>query len=304
MPRIRDCAIIGAGAAGLTAAIYVARFHLETTVFDGGDSRAASIPRTLNHAGFPEGISGADLIARMHRQAMRYGAHIERQRVIRLDRAGEDFIVVTETGETRFRSVLLATGVVNHRPDIEASSHDRALAQGLLRYCPICDGYEVTDKRIGVIGAGSHGFKEAYFLRMYSRDVTLIVPECGSGLEAGERETLGKLGIRQVDGPRGQLRIDGTHLIVPTAAGELAFDSVYPALGSKICSGLASALGAATSEDGCIIVDAHQRTSIAGLYAAGDVVRGLDQISHAMGEAGVAATALRNDLAERRALLR
>ena len=86
--------------------------------------------------------------------------------------------------------------------------------------------------------------------------------------------------------------------------GDRAFDSVYPAMGSVIRSELAVELGADATEDGCLAVDEHQRTSLPGLYAAGDVARGLDQISHAMGEAGVAATTIRNDLARTRVLAR
>ena len=82
----------------------------------------------------------------------------------------------------------------------------------------------------------------------------------------------------------------------------MTFDSIYPALGSIIHSQLAQGFGARTEEVGCIIVDAHQRTSIYGLYAAGDVVLGLDQISHAMGEGGVAAATIRNDLAAAKSL--
>lgn len=83
-----------------------------------------------------------------------------------------------------------------------------------------------------------------------------------------------------------------------------AYDAVYPALGSIIRSELATMLGAEMTEDGCLIVDDHQRTTVPALYAAGDVAKGLDQISHAMGEGGVAATTIRNDLAERISLLR
>jgi thioredoxin reductase (NADPH) len=82
-----------------------------------------------------------------------------------------------------------------------------------------------------------------------------------------------------------------------TSAGRIGFEAIYPALGSEVHSYLARDLGAALTNLDCIKVDAHQRTSIAGLYAAGDVVVGLDQISHAVGEAGGAATAIRNDLA-------
>lgn len=147
-----DCVIIGGGPAGLTAAIYLARFHLSTLVVDAGASRAALIPMTRNHAGFPEGISGVDLLKRMRAQAKLYGAVLRRDAVETLGRHGAAFIARTATTTIRARSVLLASGVVNRRPAmIDDSSHDRALGTGLLRYCPICDGYEVTDRRVAVI---------------------------------------------------------------------------------------------------------------------------------------------------------
>jgi thioredoxin reductase (NADPH) len=182
--------------------------------------------------------------------------------------------------------------------------HDVAMRRGLIRYCPICDGYEVTDKRVGVIGNRSHGFKEAVFLRTYTRDVTLISPDQDLELSDDERAKLEALGIEGVPGPCATLRIEGERIVAPTPKGDLEFDSIYPALGSVIRSELAVALGAEGSSDGCLVVDDHQRTSVPGLYAAGDVVKGLDQISHAMGEGGVAATTIRNDLAERMVLAR
>ena len=99
------------------------------------------------------------------------------------------------------RSVLLATGVVNNRPKMTDADHRVALATGLLRYCPICDGFEVTDKRVGVIGHGTHGFNEAVFLRMYTDDVTLVAPEASLGLSPSEHERLNELGIATYDGP-------------------------------------------------------------------------------------------------------
>jgi len=143
-----DCIIIGAGPAGLTAAIYLARYHLSIRLFDSGDSRAALIPCTRNLAGFPDGIAGRDLLDRMQRQAREFGAVREEKRVEHLARVAEGFIVGTDTGTYRTRTVLIATGVINLPPSgMDEALHDEALARGLLRYCPVCDGYEITDRR-------------------------------------------------------------------------------------------------------------------------------------------------------------
>ncbi|HEU4961099.1 MAG TPA: NAD(P)/FAD-dependent oxidoreductase [Sphingomonas sp.] len=299
-----DCLIVGAGPAGLTAAIYLARFYLATRIIDAGKSRAAMIPCTRNTAGFPDGIAGTELLDRMRRQAAEFGANVATGLVERLERSGETLTAHFGGSTVVARTVLLATGVVNNRPKISPDIHDAAVRRGLLRYCPICDGFEVTDRRIAVIGSHEHGAGEAEFLRMYTRDVTLIAPDSAHDLPEDDRRRLDELGVTLIDGPCEPLRIDGGRILVPTPAGELAFDSIYPALGSVIRSELAIDIGAEASGDGCLVVDAHQRTSIPGLYAAGDVAKGLDQISHAMGEAGVAATTIRNDLARQRTLAR
>ena len=299
-----DCLIIGAGPAGLTAAIYLARFHLSIRIVDDGASRAAGIPRTRNHAGYPGGIAGTDLLRLMREQAEEFGPPVTAARVESVSREDNLFVARTAAETIRARSVLLATGVVNNRPPIDDATHALALHRGLLRYCPICDGYEVTDRKVGVIGTRTHGFNEAVFLRTYTRDVTLIAPDQDIVLSDDERGRLQDLGIRSVAGPCEPLLIEGDTIVVPTPHGDMAFESVYPALGSVIRSELAVALGADASADGCLVVDDHQRTSIAGLYTAGDVAKGLDQISHAMGEAGVAAVTMRNDLAQYRVLAR
>jgi thioredoxin reductase (NADPH) len=299
-----DCIIVGAGPAGLTAAIYLARFHLSIRLFDSGSSRAALIPCTHNHAGYPDGISGKALLGLMLAQAEKYGAHREEKTVTAIEPDGDGFQIVTNQGHFRTRTVLLATGVVNHRPNMPDAVHDAALDQGLFRYCPVCDGYEVTDKRVGVIGTGDHGMREALFLRAYTRDITLISPEADHNLDKACAAKLDEAGIVRVQGPCGGWAIEDDQLALDTAQGRMAFDSVYPALGSRIRSRLAVSAGARASEEGCLEVDDHQRTSVPGLFAAGDVVKGLDQISHAMGEAGVAATTIRNLLADQRPLWR
>ena len=296
---MEDCIIVGAGPAGLTAAIYLARFHLKIRLFDCGTSRAALIPCTHNHAGFPDGIAGTELLARMLAQAEEYGAERELARVTRITRSDAGFQVAVEGRDFEARAVLLATGVINNRPPgMDDALHTEALGAGLLRYCPICDGYEVTDKRVAVLGTGGHGTREAVFLRGYTADLTLISPEAEHDLDPQCEAELDKAGIARIDGPCGGYAIEGGQLAVDTSNGRLRFDSLYPALGSRVRSDLAAEAGAMTSEDDCVVVDSHQRTNIPGLFAAGDVVKGLDQISHAMGEGGVAATAIRNYLAE------
>jgi thioredoxin reductase (NADPH) len=299
-----DCVVVGGGPAGLTAAIYLARFHLDVRVIDAGNSRAATIPMTRNHAGFPDGIAGADLLDRMRTQARRYGAALVLAEVTGLKAAVDGLHVSVGDEVIATRSVLLATGVVNRRPPMPDDLHAAALARGLLRYCPICDGYEVTDRRVAVLGTGGHGTREAVFLRGYTADVTLIALRGQHDLTPAERVLLAQCGVVTVDGPATDFAIHGDAMGVRTPDHDWRFDSLYPALGSDINSALAAGLGAERSEEGCLVVDAHQRTNVACLYAAGDVVKGLDQISHAMGDGGVAATTIRNDLANEHALLR
>ncbi len=304
MDDVLDCLVIGGGPAGLTAATYLARFHLKIMVIDGGKSRAGLIPCTHNHAGFPDGISGHALIQRMREQAQLYGTRIETGFVTRLEKDEEKFSAEWGSGPVMARSVLIATGVTNRKPPMDEKLHDEALARGLIRYCPVCDGYEVTDKRVGVIGSGAGGVGEAIFLRSFTADVTLIAPDAALELTKEDAARLKAAGVTCVDGPAEAVAVHGDCIVVDTAEGHFAFDSVYPALGSDTHTQLAAMLGADLSADACIKVDSHQRTSVAGLYAAGDVVLGLDQISHAMGEGGVAATTIRNDLAEKAPLLR
>jgi len=305
MDKPLDCLIIGGGPAGLTAAIYLARFRLDILVVDGGNSRAAWIPCSHNHAGYPDGINGKELLRLMREQAQKYGARIEGGRVTRLDRDDDGlFSADWGCGAQSARSVLLATGVTNRRPPMDPEIHDDAMARGLIRYCPICDGYEVTDKKVGVIGSGKNGVGEAIFLRSYTCDVTLIAPDKALDLSDEERRTLEEANVTLVDGPAEAIGVTESCITVDTAEGLITFDSVYPALGSDTHTVLGEMVGAKLADDGCFLCDLKMRTSVEGLYAAGDVVHGLDQISHAMGEGGQAATTIRNDLAEQSPLRR
>ena len=305
MDDVIDCLVVGGGPAGLTAAIYLARYHLDILVVDGGKSRAHWIPTSHNHAGFPDGIAGSELLERMREQAQLYGTRIEQGQVTRIDK-GENGLFTAEwgSGPVRARSVLLATGVTNRRPPMDEELHDAALAAGLIRYCPICDGYEVTDKKVAVVGNAQRGPGESLFLRSYTADLTLIDPDGPIELGDEDRAKLEAADVRLVDGPVDVIEPGEGQILVTVPSGTLHFDTLYPALGSDTHVSLAKMLGCALSADGCVTVDSHQRTNVEGVYAAGDVVMGLDQISHAMGEGGVASTTIRNDLAKERPLLR
>ena len=241
----------------------------------------------------------------MARQARNFGARIECGTVIALRREADGFVATIGNAEQRAEAVLLATGVSNIAPPgMDQALHDHAVADNLLRYCPVCDGYEVTDADVGVIGTGAQAAREALFLRSFTARVTLIAPRAGHDLTAADQAMLEDAGIARVDGPIIGYAIEQHRLLLAVASARLAFEAVYPALGTIVHSDLAVALGAAVTASESVEVDPHQCTTIARLYVAGDVVLGLDQISHAMGEAGVAATAIRNDLNARCVLRR
>lgn len=288
-----DALIVGAGPAGLTAATYLARFHRSVVLADGGDPRAAWIPLSHNMPGFPAGISGDDILARMREQAQEYGARILTGRVERIRREGDHFAVERDQGTVRARAVLLATGVVDHHPDLPGV--ERAIERALVRICPICDGYEATDKAVAVLGRSDMGAREAAFLRTYSDRVTLI--HTGPVEALTQRAALAELGIDVVDTAISRVRLENDRVTALSWGGEdRAFDLVYSALGTTPNTELARSLGARLADDGRLEVDLHQRTSIPGLWAAGDVVRGLNQIAVATAEAAVASTDIHNAL--------
>src|SRR5438270_4833077 len=244
--QILDCLIVGGGPAGLTAAIYLARFHLDILVVDGGKSRAAWIPCTRNLSGFPDGIEGTALLQRMRDQTCKFGTKVESEFVSKLEWHEPNGLFTATWGSDarRARTVLLATGVTNRRPPMDEELHGEAVRRGLVRYCPICDGYEVTDKKVGVIGSDSHGVAEALFLRGYTADVTLIAPDKALRLKPADNQQLEDAGILRVDGPAQAVAISENCITVDTAEGHHTFDSIYPALGSDTHTQLAEMVGA------------------------------------------------------------
>ena len=295
--KVLDCLVIGGGPAGLTGAIYLARFRRRFQVIDAGMSRAALIPTSHNHAGFPEGIHGKVLLSRMTEQARNYGAHIISGTVTELERRA-DGVFVAEMGTERVaaHTILLATGLVDREPDLPDVPD--AIQRGLVRHCGICEGYETLGQRVGVLGHASSGLNEALFLRTYTSDVTLLSLGCPLALSEDERRQASDAGIGIVEEAVRRVAIEDSRIcsLAMRDGSHLTFETIYSALGSDARSGLVRGLGARLDDKGCVITDEHQRSSIDGLFAAGDIVRSLDQISVAMGQAAVAATAIHNRL--------
>lgn len=282
-----DCLVIGGGPAGLSAAIYLARYRRRVLVADGGDSRAALIPTSRNYPGFPSGVSGPELLETLRAQARRYEATIRSGRVGSVRRDGSRFVALLEDENEEIGApyIILATGIVDSHPRISGLS--RAVADGAVRYCPVCDAFEALDRRIAVYGAGSDAAEKAKFLRTYARDVTWLVPDAVE--RQADAAELAQSGIAVV-GPVKDLSYRRGGIEAVTPDGDMRFDILYPAMGCDVRATLATTLGAAASAAGTLEVDAHQQTSVDGLYAAGDVVSDLHQIAVATGHAAIAAT--------------
>lgn len=290
-----ECLVIGAGPAGLTAAIYLARYRRRFTVLDGGSSRASLIPTSHNLAGFPEGIHGQALLDRMTAQARRYDAPIVKGLATNLIQDADGlFMAQTSVGPIAAKTVLLATGVIDRHPDVPDLYG--AIQQGLIRYCAVCDGYESMGRRVGVLGRGSSGLGEALFMRTYCSDITLLSLDCPLGLSPDEHRRAKAAGIVLVEQPVASIIVEDRQVRLRTALHDLWFEVLYAEMGSDARTDLVRPLGTKLDDMGCVPTDGHQHSSTDGLFAAGDVVRSLDQISVAMGEAAIAATAIHNRL--------
>jgi len=298
-PDTLDCLVIGAGPGGLVAATYLARFHRRAQVVDAGTSRARWIPESHNCPGFPFGVSGPALLAKLREQAEGYGAQLVPGRVTELVReADRAFTVRADDGRAwRARVVILATGIVDRMPALAggAATLAPAIEAGVLRLCAVCDGYEASDERIAVYGPADAAISHALFLRTFSRrvDALCATPE-PPGAEALREAQAGGVAVRPMPT---QLACTPRGCHAAFADGSRAeYDTLYPVLGCDTQSQLALALGAVRDAEGALVVDAHQQTSVEGLYAIGDVVSALNQISVAVGHAAIAATAIHNRL--------
>ncbi|HEX2543319.1 MAG TPA: NAD(P)/FAD-dependent oxidoreductase [Ramlibacter sp.] len=292
-----DCLIVGGGAAGLTAAVYMGRYKRQALIVDDGGSRLQWIPRTRNVPGFPDGIEGPELLARLRAQAGRYAVPTERARVDRLEKTADGFVATAGERSWRARFVIFATGASDVEPEIEGIKD--AMKAGQVRYCPICDGFETQGQRVAVLGRSGHGLRESLFISGFGNQVTWLSMATQEDVDLPDLAQLRQSGVRIAESPplRIECGVDDCPVRVELQSGQvLEFDTLYPALGLKHACDLAIALGAKAHENGQLVVDSHQQTAVDGLYAAGDVSVDLNQISVAAGHAAIAATAIHNRL--------
>jgi thioredoxin reductase (NADPH) len=305
MERYLDCVVVGGGPAGLTAAIYLARFRRRFAVLDAGESRADWIPRSHNHPGYPGGIEGGELLKRMRKQVAQYGGSIENVKAEAIAPSGDGrFIATTGNGTYVAPFVIFATGVVDVEPEI-ADAYS-AVKRGLIRQCPICDGYEMIDKNLAVVARDMRGIGEAFFLRTYTPSIT-VVKQPGCSDFNFDRETASRIkahNIEVIETPIRSFVIDDRKCVTLTFedGSVRIFDAIYSALGIEPKTALAARLGLKLTDDRRIETDPHQRTSMEGVYAAGDCVTGLNQIGVAMAQGEIAAVDIHNRLRQREGL--
>lgn len=305
--QVYDTLIVGGGPGGLTAGIYLRRFTRSVALVDKGHSRLRLIPVSHNYPGFPEGVPGHVLLGNLTVQLERYGGSVMAGEIV--DLRIEDGLFVgdyvpeadgdapaPEPVPIRAHTVLLATGVADAGLPIE--NWREAIACGSLRLCPVCDGFDVMDKRIAVATADTNPIGHALFMRSFSSDVTLFERSAPSALDEEDRRRLDAAGVRLAGSPLCAVTLDAAMKpVLHTEDGESwTADVFYPMLGEKARSGLAAKLGAQTGQCEELVVDAHYATTVPGLYAIGDVVIGLNQIAVATGGAARAAVRIHNQL--------
>lgn len=302
--KIYDCAILGAGPAGLCALTYLARFHRSAVALGatGKHSRLHLIDRTYNLPGYPQGISGQDLLNNLQHQAESVGGEIRGALAASVQGSDGDFTVELENGEPlNARKIILAMGVHDRTPDIPGVENH---VGEFVRYCPVCDGYEHTGKQLGLLGSGKSAVRHALFLRTFSPNISVFLHgEPSESLGEGAAQLTAR-GIafhaarvakisELIGDDNSPQRGNG---VILDDGEEHPLDVLYSALGCDVNLRPVQGLDLELDEEGYIITDYEQKTNINGIYAIGDIVSQYNQISIAFGQATVAAISIHNIL--------
>ena len=291
-----DIMVIGGGPAGLTAAIYSSRLGMKTLLFEGKllGGRAAEAPAVWNFPGFPEGITGVELVDLMAKQAGKFGAETRlSEEVVDLNLDGKAKRVTTRSGTHGGLGIIIATGT--QRKKILVPGETEFLGRGV-SYCAVCDGPLFKGRSVAVIGSGNEAFEDALYLSSVSEKVFLVthsgrieaekalVDECD---EKANIEFI-EARVKSISGDRFVESITVTELETGREE-EIPVDGVFVSVGGVPMTNLVKKAGIAVDERGCIKVDRRQSTNVEGVYAAGDCTCGGMQIITAAGEGAMAA---------------
>ena len=291
-----DVAIVGAGPAGLTAAIYAARYGLRTVFFETVDptSQLALTPTIENYPGF-EG-PGYRLLERMKEQAMKFGASHKLENVEKIvkSKSGTGFDIVTDSATYRAKAVIIATG--GKHAELGVPGEREFVGRGV-SYCATCDGNFFRGKRVLVVGGGNTAVTEAIYLKEIGCDVTLVHRRDELRAEKALQEELFKREIPVIWNSV-VVKIEGDGKVqraviknrVTEEESVVEVDGVFIAVGIKPATDIVEELGVARDENGYIIVDSRQATNVEGVFAAGDCCnKPLKQVVTAAGDGALAA---------------
>jgi thioredoxin reductase (NADPH) len=293
-----DVIIIGGGFAGISAAIYLARAMRRTLVLDTDESLGKYEPDVQNYFGFPEGISGCELLRRGKEQARRFGAEmlVDEIETAEIDRFGGFFV---HGRHVRFHAerLLLATGLYHLPPKIKGANE--CIGKTLF-FCKDCDGYKVRGKRIAIIGANNEAVEYALALTLYSPCV-MIATNGGKTSWSDRHEKwiceyeipVYRRPIREIQHSNGALAA-----LAFTDNTTAKSDYVFTTRGDVYFNKIARQLGAELDRDGQVIVDQNQSASVSGLYAAGCVTEANCQMIISAGHGAAAAQAINRSLFE------
>lgn len=284
--------VVGGGPAGLSAALYLARYDRRAALFDAGQGRSTWHQVNHNYLGFPGGIPARELRERGYEQLSEY-EHITvlRHKVESLVAEDGVFVARGQAGEWAAQAVILCTGVIDHYPHFEG--WDEYVGRSLF-WCITCDGYACKGEKVVVAGNTDETASMAMQLRRLTDDVTLLTNS--ETFEISDRfvERLHNAGVPiirdKIDAAEGR---DGMFEALVLKSGDrLPLDQLFSHQGATPQTALAEQLGVVLAANGYILTDSEQKTSIPGVYAAGDVTRlHSHQITTAVHEGGAAASA-------------
>lgn len=288
-----DCFIIGAGIAGITAAIYLKRSNLTSILMDkdapGG--KLNNIHRIDNYPGTPS-IAGPDLAYKLYEQATSLGVEFTYGSVSEVKKEGDLFHIYADVGEYLSTTLIVATGIENKKLGVPGEA---ALNGKGVSYCATCDGNFFKGKEVVVYGYKDHAVEDAIYLSSIVKTVHVLAPLPLETTEAHESELKGKDNVvlhenATILSVLGEERVTGVLAKEGDKEEELRCDGLFQLFGEKSSSQFLASLGLETNK-GFIKVDANMATSVPGLFACGDVLdKKLRQLVNAAGEASVAAT--------------